>query len=202
MKIMSMVSPACDHHHKEISHYSTKLAFRRRERVSMWKRTKDDNPKPEYPAFPKSYSQPESRARKWASRTVKQMTERATIGPSVSIKGEISGEGNVVIQGRVEGKVNIKKGQVTVAKNGLIKADIHGKVISVEGEVEGNLVGEEQVVVRESGVVSGDMKAPRINLQDGAKFRGHVDTDCEGGEKQLASQEVPLAQARNSSNKV
>ncbi len=165
----------------------------------MWKQSKEDNPESGYPTFPKSYSQPESRTRKWASRTVKQMTEQATIGPSISIKGEISGEGSVVIQGRVEGKVDIKKGQVTVAKNGLIKADIHGKVISVEGEVQGNLVGEEQVVVRESGVVSGDMKAPRINLQEGAKFRGHVDTDCEGGEKQLASQEVPLVQTKSSS---
>ena len=168
----------------------------------MWKESKDDNSKPGYPPFRKSYNQPESRAKKWASRTVKQMTEQATIGPSISIKGEISGEGNVVIQGRVEGKVNIKRGQVTVAKNGLIKADIYGKVISVEGEVQGNLVGEEQVVVRKSGVVNGDMKAPRITLQEGANFRGHVDTDCEGGEKQLASQEVPLAQARNFSNKV
>jgi cytoskeletal protein CcmA (bactofilin family) len=168
----------------------------------MWKQSKEDNPKPEYPAFPKDHGQPESRARKWASRTVKQMTEQATIGPSIRIKGEILGEGNVVIQGRVEGKVNIKRGQVTVAKNGLIKADIHGKVISVEGEVQGNLVGEEQVVVRESGVVNGDMKAPRICLQEGANFRGHVDTDCEGEEKRLASQGVPLAQARNLSNKV
>ncbi len=168
----------------------------------MWRKSKDDSPESGSPAFPKSYSQPDSRARKWASRTEKQLTERATIGPSIRIKGEISGEGDMVIQGRVEGKVDIKKGQVTVAKNGLIKADIYGKVISVEGEVQGNLFGEEQVVVRESGVVSGDMTAPRITLQEGAKFRGHVDTDCEGGEKQLASQEVPLAQARNSSNKV
>jgi cytoskeletal protein CcmA (bactofilin family) len=168
----------------------------------MWKHSKNSNPEPKYPTFPKDHGQSEGRAKKWASRTVKKMTGKATIGPSIRIKGEISGEGNVVIQGRVEGKVNIRKGQVTVAKNGLIKGDTHGKVINVEGEVQGNLVGVEQVVVRESGVVSGDLKAPRVNLQEGAQFRGHVDTDCEGGEGQLASQEAPLAQAQNFSKKV
>jgi len=141
----------------------------------MWKQSKEDNPKPESPPFPKDHSQPESRAKKWASRTEKQMTERATIGPSISIKGEISGEGNVVIQGRVEGKVNIKRGQVTVAKNGLIKGDIYGKVVSVEGEVQGNLFGEEKIVVRESGVVRGNMRTPRYSLEDGAKFQGSID---------------------------
>jgi cytoskeletal protein CcmA (bactofilin family) len=154
----------------------------------MWKKTKDDNSKPGYPPFRKS--------------PVKQPKDRAIIGPTISIKGELSGEEDVMIQGRVEGKIDLKKNNVTVAKNGRIKADIYGKVIRIEGEVQGNLFGEEQVVVRESGVVSGDMTAPRINLQEGAKFRGHIDTDCKGGEKQPAPQEVPLAQARNFSNKI
>ncbi len=94
----------------------------------MWKQSKDDNPKPESPPFPKDHSQPESRAKKWVSRTEKQMTERATIGPSISIKGEISGEEDLTIQGRVEGTIDLKQNNITIVRNGCVKADICGKV--------------------------------------------------------------------------
>jgi len=68
-----------------------------------------------------------------------------------------------------------------VGKSGRIKGNICGKVISIEGEVRGNLVGEERIVLRQSGKVRGDMRAPRINLEEGAKFKGDIDTDSESG---------------------
>jgi len=127
----------------------------------MWKESKDDNSKPESPPLGKS--------------PIEQSKEQAVIGPSISIKGELSGEEDLMIQGRVEGTIELKNNNVTVGRTGHIKADIYGKVISIEGEVQGNLFGEEKIVVRESAVVRGNMRTPRFSLEDGAKFKGSID---------------------------
>ena len=128
----------------------------------MWKKPKDENPKPKSPPLGKS--------------PIEQLKEQAVIGPSTSIKGELSGEEDLMIQGRVEGKIDLRKNNVTVGRNGHIKGDIYGKIISIEGEVQGNLFGEEKVVIRESGVVHGNMRTPRFSLEDGAQFKGSIDT--------------------------
>ncbi len=52
---------------------------------------------------------------------------------------------------------------------------ICGKTISVEGEVQGNLVGLEKVIIRQSGNVQGNIRAPRVNLEDGSRFKGSID---------------------------
>jgi cytoskeletal protein CcmA (bactofilin family) len=128
----------------------------------MWKKPKDENPKPKSPPLGKS--------------PIEQLKEQAVIGPSTSIKGELSGEEDLMIQGRVEGKIDLRKNNVTVGRNGHIKGDIYGKIISIEGQVQGNLFGEEKVVIRESGVVHGNMRTPRFSLEDGAQFKGSIDT--------------------------
>ena len=94
----------------------------------MWKKTKDENSKPKSPPLGKS--------------PIEQSKEQAVIGPSISVNGELSGEEDLMIQGRVEGTIDLKKHNVTVGRNGHIKADIYGKVISIEGEVQGDLFGE------------------------------------------------------------
>ncbi len=126
----------------------------------MWKKTKDEISKPKPPPLGKS--------------PIEQLKVQAVIGPSISLKGELSGEEDLMIQGRVEGKIDLKS-NVTVGRNGHIKGDIYGKVISIEGEVQGNLFGEEKIVIRESAVVRGNMRTPRFSLEDGAKFKGSID---------------------------
>jgi cytoskeletal protein CcmA (bactofilin family) len=101
--------------------------------------------------------------------------ERATIGRSITIRGEVTGDEDLVIQGRVEGSVDLKQHAVTVGPEGVVKADISGRVVTVEGNVEGNLRADEQVVLRASARVQGDLSAPRVILEDGAYFRGGVD---------------------------
>jgi len=75
----------------------------------------------------------------------------------------------------VEGKVEVPRHSVTIGKNGTIKADIYGKIITVEGTVEGNLYGDEQLIVRHSGTVRGNIVAPRVALEDGSNFKGNID---------------------------
>lgn len=87
----------------------------------------------------------------------------------------MSGNEDLLIQGTVDGSVNLKQQSVTVGKEGKVKADITGRVVTVEGEVEGNLKAEEQVVLRSSAKVQGDITAPRVVLEDGGTFRGGID---------------------------
>lgn len=101
--------------------------------------------------------------------------EPATIGPSITIKGEVSGDEDLLIQGRIDGSVDLQDQSVTVGSEGRVKAGIRGRVVTVEGEVEGDLQAEEQVILRSSARVEGDITAPRVVLEDGARFRGLVD---------------------------
>jgi cytoskeletal protein CcmA (bactofilin family) len=101
----------------------------------------------------------------------------ASIGPSISIRGDLSGEENLIIQGRVDGTIDLKENCLTIGKEGRVKASIRARVIKVEGHLEGNLHGRDQVVVRRSGVVLGDIVTPRIALEDGCRFKGFIDMD-------------------------
>ena len=104
-------------------------------------------------------------------------TDRATIGASIFIKGDLSGEEDLVIEGRVEGKVDLKQNNVTIGKNGKVKADVFGKVVIIEGEVTGNVFAREQAILRQSGGIQGNIQAPRVVLEDGSRFKGSIDME-------------------------
>ena len=71
----------------------------------------------------------------------------ATIGPSIKITGDVSGNEDVIIEGRVEGTISLHENVLTVGKEGQICATVHARAVFVEGKVEGDLTGEEQIVV-------------------------------------------------------
>ena len=107
----------------------------------------------------------------------RRTSDRATIGPSIFIKGDLSGDEDLVIEGRVEGKVDLKQNNVTVGKNGRVTADVFGRVVMVEGEVDGNVFAQEQAIVRQSGAVRGNITSPRVTLEDGSRFKGSIDME-------------------------
>ncbi len=116
----------------------------------------------------------------------------AVIGPSITIKGDLSGEEDLLIEGRVEGEVVLKQHRIVIGSGGRLKANIQGQKIHVDGEVEGNLLGEQEVVIRKAGRVTGNITAPRVTLEDGCKFRGNVDMNPRPGR---AAQAGSAAQA-------
>ena len=104
-------------------------------------------------------------------------TERTVVGSSIRIKGELSGSEELLIMGQVQGAVHLKQNNVTVGQKAKIKADIFAKSIHVEGDVQGNLYGEERITLHRTATVQGNLVAPRVSLQDGARFRGEIDMD-------------------------
>jgi cytoskeletal protein CcmA (bactofilin family) len=104
----------------------------------------------------------------------------AMIGPSITIKGEITGEEDLLIQGKVEGTINLNGNQVSIGESGQVCADIQAKVIKIDGKVTGDITGIEKVVISKSGDVRGNIVAPRVTLEDGAIFKGSIDMDPAG----------------------
>jgi cytoskeletal protein CcmA (bactofilin family) len=137
----------------------------------MWKKSESEEFRPQ--PTPAPQVQPSQAPRTPASQLLGR--EHAVIGPTISLKGDLTGEEDLLIEGRVEGKIELRHHSVTVGKSGHIKADIYGKTITVEGTVEGNLYGEEQLIVRQSGTVRGNIVSPRVALEDGSNFKGSID---------------------------
>ena len=82
---------------------------------------------------------------------------------------------DLLIEGKIEGKILLQNHSVTIGKKGQIKAEIRSKTITIDGKVNGDLCGEEQIIIRQSGVVHGNIVAPRVVLEDGCNFRGNID---------------------------
>ena len=98
-----------------------------------------------------------------------------TIGPSITIRGEVTGNEDLVIRGRIEGTVTLPKNDVVLGEDGHVKANISAKKITVEGSVQGDLQGKELVTVKRTGSVHGNISAARVVLEDGCKFTGSID---------------------------
>jgi cytoskeletal protein CcmA (bactofilin family) len=101
----------------------------------------------------------------------------AIIGPGIHINGDINGDENLVIEGRVDGKIRLDSHQVDIGQSGRVNANITAKVIRIAGEVRGDITGTEKVIISRSGNVHGNIVAPRMTLEDGAIFKGSIDMD-------------------------
>lgn len=111
-------------------------------------------------------------------------TTRATIGSSVCVKGEISGQEDILIEGAVEGSINLRENSVTVAQTGKVKANVFGVTVNIQGDVAGDVTASEKVTVFATGKVLGNVTAPIISIQEGAKIKGLLNTE---GEESRAS---------------
>ena len=102
-------------------------------------------------------------------------TGSATIGKSIQIEGTLTGNENLTIDGKVQGRIRLNGHSLTIGPNGKIDAGLRAKMIVVRGEVNGNIAADDKIQITASGSVKGDLRAPRIALDDGAQFAGSVD---------------------------
>ncbi len=141
---------------------------------------------------------PASVAKTPPSAPAKPTREKSTtIGASIKIKGELSGKEDLVIEGTVEGTIQLKENSISVSEKGKVQADVYARSIIVKGELSGDLYGTESVTIARSGKVSGNIIAPRVVLEDGAKFKGNVDMDSKPAIASSASDTVSAKKASN-----
>jgi len=113
--------------------------------------------------------------------------EAAVIGPSIHIDGDVRGEEDLLIEGEVSGTLNLKNNSLTIGPQGKVRADVYANSIYVDGYVEGDLYGSERVNIRKSAQVKGNITSPRVNLEDGAKFKGAIEMDPQAAQNILAN---------------
>ena len=101
--------------------------------------------------------------------------EVVNIGKSVVIKGELSGSEDLTIEGRVEGKIELREHVLTIGPHGKIQAQVFAKSVIVMGHVAGNISASDKINIRENGTVEGDLNAPTVAISEGAQFRGSID---------------------------
>jgi cytoskeletal protein CcmA (bactofilin family) len=103
--------------------------------------------------------------------------EKAVIGPSIHIDGDLRGEEDLLIEGEVNGTVQLHNNSLTIGSQGKVRADVYAHSIYVDGLMEGDLYGTERVHIRKSAQVRGNVTSPRVSLEDGAKFKGSIEMD-------------------------
>jgi cytoskeletal protein CcmA (bactofilin family) len=100
------------------------------------------------------------------------------IGRGITIKGNLSGAEELVIEGTVEGHIALKN-HLTIKETGRITADITTESLLVHGQVSGNIEANDLVSLSSEASVVADIKAPRVVLEDGARFKGRIEMDVE-----------------------
>ena len=102
--------------------------------------------------------------------------QASVIGPTLVFKGELEADEDLVIEGQVEGTIAHHKKRLTVGKLGRVKADIDASSVIVEGQLIGDIHGEEVVTLASGADVTGNIFCRRIVIEDGARFNGKIDT--------------------------
>ena len=100
------------------------------------------------------------------------MQQGAYIGPSLFIKGEVSAQEPVIVAGRVDGSIEAPGQTVTIEAGAHVTADVSASEIVVAGTVKGAVVAEKRIALRSGSEVNGDIEAPRVSVDDGARFCG------------------------------
>ncbi len=104
----------------------------------------------------------------------------ARLGASLHVKGEISGNEDLHIDGSVEGLIQLEERKLTVGPSAKLTADIVAREIAIYGNVKGNLRARDRIEIKKDGSVVGDLTTARIMIEDGAYFKGSIEIDRAG----------------------
>ena len=97
------------------------------------------------------------------------------MGAGLRIKGEVSGDGDLLVDGVIEGPIQIGDGILTIGAAGKIIADVVAGQVTVYGEVRGNITARDLIEIKKEGLMTGDLTTARIIIEDGANFKGSIE---------------------------
>jgi cytoskeletal protein CcmA (bactofilin family) len=100
----------------------------------------------------------------------------AAKGSSVVIKGELTGSEDLVLEGKIEGKVSLPDNVLTIGLGAQVSAEVVARVVVLHGSVTGNVTAHERVEVKSTGRMTGDLVTPKVQMADGATFSGRLET--------------------------
>ena len=130
------------------------------------------------------------------TQTALSQNETSYFGKDLTIKGSVSGNGNVIILGKLDGKFNLR-GRVKIAQPAKIKGEVRADVISVNGVVQGSLIAKERLHLDQTARIEGQMATPRLSISEGASFDGEVKMSDSSPKPSMAPAEGSAAIAQN-----
>ena len=99
----------------------------------------------------------------------------ALIGKSVLVKGQVFGREDLVVDGELEGTIELQEHRLTIGPNGKVQASIKAREVVIVGTVHGNIEASDKIDIRKDAKLVGDIKTARIVIEDGAYFKGSID---------------------------
>src|ERR1700686_2656659 len=101
----------------------------------------------------------------------------ACLGSTIVVKGEISSDEDLQIDGKVEGNISLRGHRLTVGRTAQLNSEINAREIIVYGNASGNLRARDRVEIKKDGQVIGDITTSRISIEEGAYFKGHIEIE-------------------------
>jgi len=168
----------------------------------MWGNKKPDTPQPttaNAPDPPAPVAKPASAQTEGIAMSTDAMRplsstpsgSTARLGASLHVKGEISGNEDLHIDGSVEGLIQLEDRKLTVGASAKLAADVVAREVVVYGSVKGNLRARDRIEIKKDGSVVGDLTTARIMIEDGAYFKGSIEIDRTGSSSSDSDLEKP-----------
>src|SRR5690554_5544214 len=147
---------------------------------TMFDRNKDKhNERPETPAPAAPAPAPGNTSNVPPRAAAASSGKAAVLGATIKIKGDITGDEDLMIEGQVDGSVTLNSHELTVGRTGRVHADVSAKVIRIDGEVQGDITSREKVVLSSTSNTKGNIITPKMTLEEGARFKGSIDIRSE-----------------------
>ena len=96
------------------------------------------------------------------------------LGPTAVLQGEIETHEDILVEGRVQGKITVPSGTLTVAKGGRVEAEVRVRVLVLHGQLSGPVRAGEKALISETADMNGDIITPKITIANGARFTGGI----------------------------
>jgi cytoskeletal protein CcmA (bactofilin family) len=122
---------------------------------------------------------------------------RSWLGPSLHIKGEICGSEDLLIEGSVEGIVQLEKQKLVLGATSKVKADVIAGDVIVSGSLQGNVRAKSRIEIKKDGSVTGDLTTPQISIENGACFKGSIEIEASAEKETVEDPLSPTESVRN-----
>lgn len=159
----------------------------------MWNKQSQVDVPPASPSPHTSWQPPQSQPAPAPPMSVRPSAPVArnlsTLGGSIEIKGKVSGEEDLQIDGKVEGSVALNGQRLTVGRTGNLNSEVWARDVVVYGKLTGNIHANDRVEIKKDGSVTGDITTARISVEDGAYFKGRIEIERTRGASSSAAVE-------------
>src|SRR5580704_16681893 len=145
----------------------------------MWtnKQAQSDAPGPSSQPEQRPASVPQSTPPSVRPVSTPVARDLACLGASLTIKGQITGDEDLQIEGKVEGPISLQGHRLTVGRSARLNSEVNAREVVVYGKASGNLRARDRVEIKKDGEVTGDITTARISIEDGAYFKGRIEIE-------------------------